>query len=180
MKWSVISIAYLLLWFILHSITFLHKSGSLRNQNKNLENATLKEEERKVLENKCEDLLDKNEKLTKQLAGKLPLQGARHLIWDMIIVEAVKLKIYLNYILDKEIVIYSTKQSCTAVKEVLNKKPIDTTNNTMNFLDGLSEYDLKKISLITWEMKVVGKHQHLDTVLAKIDIMQHEVNIFKG
>ena len=40
----------------------------LKNQNKNLENATLKkEEERKALKNKCKDLLDKNDKLMKQL-----------------------------------------------------------------------------------------------------------------
>ena len=29
-------------------------------------------------------------------------------------------------------------------------------------------------------MKVVGKHQHIDTVQAKINIMHHQVNIFKG
>ena len=50
------------------------------------------------------------------------------------------------------------------MKEDLNKKPIDTTNNTINFLNDLSEDDLKimgveeKISVITWERKVVGKH----------------------
>ena len=51
----------------------------------------------------------KNDKLTKQLTGKLALQGARHLIWDMIIAEVVKLRPYLNYILDKEISIYAAK-----------------------------------------------------------------------
>ena len=46
----------------------------LRNQNKTLEDAYLKkEEERKLVENKYKDLLDKNDKLTKQLIGQLPL-----------------------------------------------------------------------------------------------------------
>ena len=72
------------------------------------------------------------------------------------------------------------------MKETLNKKPIDTTNNTFNFLNGVSEDDLKtmgikdKILAITWERKVVGKHQHLDTMQSKIDIMQHQVKMFNG
>ena len=71
----------------------------LKNQNKNLENATLKkEEERKFMENKFKHLQGKNTKLMKQLTGKLSVQGARHLIWDMIIAEYVKHRTYLNYI----------------------------------------------------------------------------------
>ena len=78
----------------------------LKNQNKNLENATLKkEEERKAMENKYKDLLDKNDKLVEQLTGQLPVQGSKHVIWDMVITESGKLRPYLNYILDKEIVI---------------------------------------------------------------------------
>ena len=70
------------------------------------------------------------------------------------------------------------------MKEALNKNPIDTTNNIVSFLNGLSKDDLKtlgikdRISIITWERKVVGKHQHLDIVQAKIDIMQPHVKIF--
>ena len=82
----------------------------LKNENKNLENATLKkEEEKKALENKCKGMLDKNEKFEKQLFGKLPIWGARNIVWDMIIVEAIKLRPYLNYIMEKEIVICAAK-----------------------------------------------------------------------
>ena len=74
----------------------------LKSHNKNLADAIVKkEEERKSLENKYKELLDKNDKLVRQLNGQLPIKGARHLIWDMIIVETIKLKPYLNYILDK-------------------------------------------------------------------------------
>ena len=45
---------------------------------------------------------------------------------------------YLNYILDKDIVIQAARQSCMEVKEVLNKNPIDTDNNRVNLLNGLS------------------------------------------
>ena len=34
--------------------------------------------------------------------------------------------------------------------------------------------------MITWARKVLEKHQHLETVQAKIDIMQHQVKMFIG
>ena len=83
-------------------------------------------------------------------------------------------------------VINATKQSCTTMKEALNRKLIDTTKNTINFLNTLSEEELRtmiindRIAIITWARKVVGKHQHIETVQAKIDIMLHQVKNFKG
>ena len=104
----------------------------------------------------------------------------------MVIFEAVNLIPYLNYILDKEMVINASRKSCIAVKEALNKKHVDRANNTINFLDTLSEEYLRtmvikhRITVITWATKVVGKPKHIDNVQAKIDIMNHQVNIFKG
>ena len=34
------------------------------------------------------------------------------------------------------------------------------------------------ISVITWDRKVVGKHQYLENVQEKIDIMHHQVKLF--
>ena len=91
---------------------------------------------------------------------------------------------YLDYILDKKIVMYSSRQSATIVKERLNKNPIETTNNFIHFLNGLTEDEMKstnikdRTSIITRERKVMSKHQHLDTVEAKIGIMNHEIKLF--
>ena len=71
-----------------------------------------------------------------------------------------------------------------AVKERLNKNPIETNNNTIDFLNGLIEDELKeanikdRISIINWARKVVNKHQHVKTVEAKIGIMTHQVKLF--
>ena len=52
-------------------------------------------------------------------------------------------------------------------------------------MNALSKDDLRtmeikdRITMITWEMKVVGKNQHIDTVQDKINIMQHKVKVFK-
>ena len=45
----------------------------------------------------------------KKLTRQLSVQGAKHIIWDIIIVEVGKPKPYLNYILDKEIVTMDAK-----------------------------------------------------------------------
>ena len=102
----------------------------------------------------------------------------------MLISEAAKFRPYLDYILDKEIVMQSARQSVTAMKERLNKNPIEIANNTIDFLNGLIEDELKetnikyRISIITCARKVVNKHQHLDTIEAKIGIMTYQVKFF--
>ena len=56
------------------------------------------------------------------------------------------------------------RETCTSVKEVLNKNPIYTTNNTDSFLNGLIEDDLRaagikdRIFVIIWEIKFVSKN----------------------
>ena len=45
----------------------------------------------------------------KQVTRQFPMQAAKNIFWDMIIAEATKLKSYLNYILDKEIVMQASR-----------------------------------------------------------------------
>ena len=72
------------------------------------------------------------------------------------------------------------------MKEALNRKPVDIAKNTINFLNTMSEEDLRtmgikdRITVFSWARKVVGKHQHIETVHARIDTMQHQVKIFKS
>ena len=95
------------------------------------------------------------------------------------------LKPYLDYILDKEIVMQEVRQSVMVVKQVLNKNPeTQLTHNAIHFLNSFTEKDIRKenikdeISTITWARKVVRNYQHLDTVQAKIDIMNHQIKEF--
>ena len=95
----------------------------LKNQNKNLEEIVEKrEKERNTLEDKCKDLVEKNNRLEKQVTRQSTLQGAKHLIWDELIVEAVKLRPYWDFTLDKEIVTQAFRKNVLMVKHVLNKK----------------------------------------------------------
>ena len=75
------------------------------------------------------------------------MQGDRHLLWDMLILEATKIRPYLNFIQDKEMVINSARESCTTMKEVLNRKIVDTAKNTINFCNTLSEEELRTMRI---------------------------------
>ena len=63
-----------------------------------------REQERKKLEDKCKELVEKNNKLEKQVWRQSTLQGEKHLIWDVSIAEVAKLMPYLDFILDKDII----------------------------------------------------------------------------
>ena len=154
----------------------------LKNQNKNLEDIDGKRElERKKLEDKCKELVDKNNKLKKQVTRQSSLQGEKHLIWDVLIAEETKLNPYLDFILGKDSVTQDSRKNVLMVKHVLNKNPIDTTNNAIKFLNSLIEEEIKKANIqdrvlvITWVRKVVNKYHHLATVEVKIDVMHHQI-----
>ena len=83
------------------SLKILEITG-LKNQNKNLEDIDEKrEKERKTLEDKCKELVEKNNKLAKHVTGQAALQGEKNLIRDVLIVEETYIRPYLDFILEK-------------------------------------------------------------------------------
>ena len=91
----------------------------------------------------------------------------------MVTIEDTKMRPYLNFIKEKEVVISVERKSCAAVKETLDRKPADTDQNTINFLNTMSEEELKTmgikdmIAIITWTRKIIGKHHHIESVQGK-------------
>ena len=83
-------------------------------------------------------------------------------------------------------VINVARQSCIVVKEALDQKPAYTARNTIDFLNTFSKEKLRtmgikyRITAITWSKKFMGKHQHIDILQEKVDIMLHQVKSFKG
>ena len=107
----------------------------LKQQNQNLEDISLKkEEEKKNLEERCQELINQNTKLTKQVVGQMALQGAKHMIWDEIIKETNKFRPYLDFIVDQESALKAARQNILIVKQGLNKKPMEVAQNAINFL----------------------------------------------
>ena len=146
--------------------------------------AEVKEEIRNKLEDRCKELEDENNKLTKHASGQATLQGAKHLIRDMIIPEETKLRTYLDFIHNKESATQEAKNHIQITKMDLNKRPMDAAEVAINFLNSLTKEDIRWgnfqdiILVITWAKILVHRHRHLNMVKAKWNFMHKQVDEF--
>ena len=76
-----------------------------------------REQENKEVEEKCQQLMNQNTKLAKQVVVQMSFQGARHMIWDKIILEANKFRPYLDYIAYQEDALTLAKWKILIVKQ---------------------------------------------------------------
>ena len=108
------------------------------------ENEKIKFELAKISESKNKILQDKNQlqkkfnELKEKSIGKGPLQGAKHIIWDTLSVEITKFRHYLNFVDDQNILINLSHQRLKLVNEHMERKPLVTAQNTLNFLNSLT------------------------------------------
>ena len=93
-------------------------------------------------------MIDQNAKLNKQVVGQMALQGTRHMIWDEIIKEASRFRLYLDYVADQENALISDRKNVVVVKQALNKKPMQIAQNVVDFLSTLSEDQIKRIGIL--------------------------------
>ena len=92
------------------------------------------------------------------------------MIWDEIIREENKFRLYLDYIADQENAPKVDMHNILIVKQGLNKKPMQVAQNSINFLSTLSEDQVKrfgiqdKVVIASSDRKVIGKYRMLDNV----------------
>ena len=83
----------------------------LRQQVEEVEKERVKEKQgREQAEEKCQELTQQNDKLSRQVIDKLALQGTKHMIWDEIIIEADKFWPYLRVVEDLELAMREAKK----------------------------------------------------------------------
>ena len=85
-------------------------------------------QDRNHLQKKFNELKERN-------IGKGPLQGAKHIIWDTLSVEITKFRHYFNFIDDQSILINIAIQILKLVNETMERKPLGTAQNALNFLN---------------------------------------------
>ena len=156
-----------------------------------MENEKVKYELAKVTENKNKILQDKNQlqkkfnELKERNIGKGPLQGAKHIIWDTLSIEITKFRHYLNFIDDQSILINLAHQKLKLVNENMERKPLATAQNALNFLNSLTYQKLHdigvkdRIEMVLWAKTFIHKHHLMKAVQHKADEMISQVNDFK-
>jgi hypothetical protein len=92
-------------------------------------------------------LQERVEKMKTRLRGKGLLQGSKHIIWDSIVVEAIKSRVYLNFINDKDSMAITTRSRCTIVNETLANKPSKWAQNFISLLNSIPTAKLQTIGV---------------------------------
>ena len=126
-------------------------------------------------------MVQQNSKLSQQVVSKISLQGARHLIWDQIIIEADKFWPYLDFIKDQESAMVEAKKKVLTVLGEIQKRPLVAVENAISFLsslldDSANRYGIQnRVVVVSEARKVVTKHRMLETIRAKIEVIEHKV-----
>ena len=108
------------------------------------ENEKIKTELARIIENKIKILNDKIQlqkkfsELKERSTGRAPLQGAKNFIWDTLSVEITNFRHYLNFINDENALVNLVTQRLKLANETMEKKPLDTTHNALNFLNSIT------------------------------------------
>ena len=115
--------------------------------------------------------------LKKKSIGKTPLQGAKHLIWDTLFVEITKFRHYFNFIDDQSALVNLATQRLKLENKTMEKKPLNTTQNALNFLNALTYQKLQdigikdRVEIVLWGKKFINKHKLMKVVHDKANTM---------
>ena len=138
------------------------------------------EEKNKTLNDKSQ-LQKKFSELKERSTGRDPLQGAKHLIWDTLSVEITKFRHYLNFIDDESALVNLATQRLKLANETMEKKPLNTAHNALNFLNSLTYQNLQDIgikdiiAIVLWAKKFINKHQIMKVVQDKMNTMSSQI-----
>ena len=55
--------------------------------------------------------------------GKLQLKGAKHIIWDQIIIEVTKLQDFLDFVEDKRVLVINSLTIYEVANEIMQRRP---------------------------------------------------------
>lgn len=105
---------------------------------KNLKENNLKlQQEAKSLQKVKESLQQAVDKHKAKMNGRLQLKGAKHTVWDQIIIEVTKLWDLLNFVEDKRVLVINSLTKYEVANEIMQRRPTTKANNSIVFLSHL-------------------------------------------
>ena len=81
------------------------------------------------------------------MSGKLQLKGAKHTIWDQIIIELTKLWDFFNYVEDKRVLVINSLTKYEVENEIMQRRPAAKAQNSIVFLSHLSNQELATLNV---------------------------------
>ena len=103
----------------------------------------------------------------------------------MLSVEITKFIHYLNFIDDQSTLVNLANQRLKLVNETMERKPLGTAQNALNFLNSLTYQKLQdigikdRVAMVLWPRRFIHKHHLMKTVQDKADQMISRINDFR-
>ena len=86
--------------------------------------------------------------------------------------EITKFRHYLNFIDDESALVNLATQRLRLANETMEKKPLNTAHNALNFLNSLTYQKLQdRLAILLWAKKFISKHQLMKLVQDKANTM---------
>ena len=99
--------------------------------------------------------------------------------------EITKFRHYLNFIDDESALVNLATQRLKLANETMEKKPLNTAHNALNFLNSLTYQKLQdigikdRVSIVLWAKKFINKHQLMKVVQDKANKMSSQIKDFR-
>ena len=148
------------------------KTSKLQQENKNLQ------KDKKDLENKVF-------KQKEKLKGKLQLQGAKHMIWDQILIEVTKMWELLNVVEDRIVLVRNDLVKHETSNELMQRRPAEKAQKTVNFLSNISNQHLitlkvqDRLGIVRRAKNFRGMHNLMNQVKMAAEEMKEDVKQFQ-
>ena len=110
--------------------------------------------------------------------GKLQLKGAKHIIWDHIIIEVTKLQDFLNFLEDKRVLVINSLTKYEVANEIMQRRPTIKAQNSITFLSHLSNQGLTTLNIhdimgiIIRAKQFIEKFKLMDNVKSWVEEMK--------
>lgn len=157
------------------------KDEEIKNLKEN--NLKLQQEENSLQKDK-ESLQQVVDKQKDKMIGRLQLKGAKHTMWDQIIIEVTKIWDFLNFLEDKRVLVINSLTKYEVANEIMQRRPTTKEKKSIVFLIHLSNQELEtlnvhdKMGIIIRARQFIKKHRLMENVKTREEEMKKEVQDF--
>jgi hypothetical protein len=129
---------------------------------------------------------DKLEKSNEKLIGKVTLGGSKHILWHHLFLNITIFRECINLVYEEYEMAMSSIQKCKTMTKELLHRPIEVAQNIINFMNMETKVDLQdlgvndKLAIIISAKKFIYKHNFVQSVQSKVDLLLKKFKSFKS
>ena len=159
--------------------------AELKGKIQELQEQDSREEEIAKLKEENDKLSSKVHKLKQKITGVLPLEGAKHLLWDDLMADISAFRPQLMIAEEHNKALATAYHKCKLAEERLMHKSQETAQNAINYLSRASSSELQTLRVknrttsLVDARRVLQKYNLMNAVREKRSQIKDQVQIFK-